>query len=63
MPSQQAIAEFKQLYQQHYGITLSDKEAFEKATSLLRLYKAVLEPTMKMKPDYAKEPSTPSHPR
>ena len=51
MPSKQAVAEFKNLYQQHYGVVLTDDEAFQKATSLLRLYKAVLQPTMKMNLD------------
>ena len=55
MPSKQAIAEFQAIYQNRYGITLSDDEAFEKATSLLRLYKTVLEPKMKMKHDYGKK--------
>ena len=52
MPSSQAISEFKALYQTRYGIALSDDDAFERATSLLRLYKTVLEPTMKMNQDY-----------
>ena len=42
MPSKQAIDEFKGLYQLKYGITLSDQEAFEKASSLLSLYKTII---------------------
>jgi len=51
MPSKQAVAEFKALYQQRYGIVLTDDEAFEKSIRLLRLYKAVFYPTMKMNPN------------
>ena len=51
MPSKQAVAEFKTLYQQHYGVVLTDDEAFEKSTRLLCLYKAVFIPNMKMNPD------------
>lgn len=54
MPSPQAISKFKSLYQTRYGIALSNDDAFEKSTSLLRLYKAVLEPKMKMNQDYGK---------
>jgi len=36
-----AIKEFKEIYQSRYGIKLSNKEAFEKATKLYNLYKTV----------------------
>ena len=54
MLSEQAIAEYKELYQKRFGITLDDKEAIEKATSLMRLYKAVyINPkNMKMRKNY-----------
>jgi hypothetical protein len=55
MPSKQSVSEFKTLFQSRYGITLTNDEAFEKATDLLRLYKTILEPTMKMKHDYGKK--------
>ncbi len=48
MLSNQAIAEFKALYKSCYGVPLTNEEAFEKATSLIRLYKAVFIPKMKM---------------
>lgn len=51
MPSKQAIAEFKALYHQHYGVVLTDEEAFKKASGLLRLYKTIYAPTMKMNTD------------
>ena len=51
MPSKQAVAAFKALFQTHQGIVLSDKDAQQKATALLRLYRAVYTPTMKMNPD------------
>lgn len=62
MPSKQAVAEFKALYQKRYGVTLPDDEAFEKSTSLLRLYKAVFYPTMKMNPD-EKTTQSSNHPQ
>lgn len=40
----QAIQEFKQLFKQRYGKTLSDEEAVLRATNLLKLYKAVYGP-------------------
>lgn len=61
MPSKQAVSEFKALFQSRYGIALTDDEAFEKATSLLRLYKTVLEPTMKMKHDHGKNIQSQTH--
>jgi len=61
MPSKQVIAEFKVLYQKRYGVTLSDNDAFEKAASLLRLYKTVLNPTMKMNQDYGKDIQSQTH--
>jgi len=37
----QDIAEFRNLYRQHYGVELSEAVAREKAEQLLRLVKAV----------------------
>jgi len=39
--TKQAVEEFKKLYLEHYGVTLTDADAFKKANSLLSLYKAV----------------------
>ena len=62
MPTQQAITEFKILFKSHYGINLTDQEAYEKASGLLRLYKAIQpEPNMKMKPDHGKKIQITTH--
>lgn len=61
MPSTHAIAELKALYQSRYGIT--DNEAFKKVTGLLRLYKTILEPPMKMKHDHGKNIQSQMHTR
>ena len=55
MPSKQAITEFKELYKNRYGITLTDQEAFEKGNSLLQLYTTILKPTMNMQNNHDKE--------
>ena len=42
MLSEKAISEFQELYFKEFGKRLSLEEATEKATGLLRLYKAVM---------------------
>ncbi len=42
--SQQAIAEFKTIYQEEYGIVLSDDEAAEIAIRLLRFFDILIHP-------------------
>lgn len=39
--SQKALDDFKALCKKHYGETLSDKEAYRRASNLLRLCMAV----------------------
>ena len=41
MLTKQAISEFREIYFNKYGETLSDMEATEKANDLLSLYKTV----------------------
>lgn len=41
MVSKEALAKFKRLYFKHYGIELSDEEAYELANNLLNLYRAI----------------------
>jgi hypothetical protein len=42
--SQQAIAEFKTIYEEEYGIALSDDEAAEIAIRLLRFFDILIHP-------------------
>ena len=39
MLSQEAIEEFKELYEKRYGVKLSDAEATSRANNLFKLYK------------------------
>lgn len=39
MLSQEAIEEFKELYEKRYGVKLSDEEASLRANNLFKLYK------------------------
>ena len=41
MIDQKAIAEFKELYFQEYGIKLTDQEAMERGSRLINMIKAV----------------------
>jgi hypothetical protein len=42
--SQEAINEFKEIYQREFGEMLSDEQAREKAMSLLNLFYFLLQP-------------------
>jgi hypothetical protein len=42
--SPQAIAEFKQIYREDYGITLTDAETLELATSFFNLMRVICRP-------------------
>lgn len=42
--SPQAIAEFKQIYYEDYGIALTDAEALELATSFFNLMRVICQP-------------------
>ena len=42
MLPKQAIEEYKKLYQNHYGVVLSDAEASFRANNLVNFYKATL---------------------
>lgn len=42
--SQDAIEEFKKIYQEEYGRTLSDAEAIEMSQRLLRLFQIIYHP-------------------
>lgn len=39
-----AINEYKQIFQEEFGVSISDKEAAEKALNFLKLYKLVRQP-------------------
>lgn len=39
-----AINEYKQIFQEEFGVLISDKEAAEKALNFLKLYKLVCQP-------------------
>jgi len=39
--SKKAIEEYKEIYQREYGKTLTDQEAYEQASNLLRLFKVI----------------------
>ena len=41
MLSEQDINKFKKIYHKQYGIRLSKQEAFEKASQLINLFKAI----------------------
>lgn len=47
MLSQDAINEFKQIYQEECGVELSDEEALERAQKFLRLFYLIGEPVSK----------------
>lgn len=42
--SKEAIEEFKEIYKKEFGEEISDQEALEKATKLLRLIEIVYKP-------------------
>ena len=44
MLSEQAIEEFRVIYQKKYRVELPYKDAMQQANNLIRLYKAVLPP-------------------
>jgi|CXWL01.1.fsa_nt_gi hypothetical protein len=54
-PDQNSITKFKQIYLQEYGVELSDAKAYELATNLVNLYRAVYLPIKTLKPQKAYE--------
>ncbi|RLA95741.1 MAG: hypothetical protein DRG83_18185 [Deltaproteobacteria bacterium] len=42
--SKKAIEEYKEIYQRQFGTRLSDREAYEEASDLLRLFKVIYPP-------------------
>ena len=44
MLSKKAIDDYKKIYKDTYGKNLSDKEALEKATKFLNLFKTIYKP-------------------
>lgn len=42
--SKKAIDEYKEIYRREYGKTLTDQEAYEQASNLLRLFKVIYRP-------------------
>jgi len=42
--SKKAIEEYKEIYQKQFGRRLSDREAYEEASNLLRLFKVIYPP-------------------
>ena len=47
MLSKDAINEYKQIYQDEYGVSISDKEAAEKALNFLKVFKLIYQPVSK----------------
>ena len=60
-PSTQALEEFKRIYQEEYGEILSDSDAKEIATSLLRLFWILCHPSAAQGQNSLVESSTASH--
>ncbi len=54
MLPKEAIEEYKKLYEERFGVVLSDAEASFRANNLVNLYKAVLgsDPVNKPSSDY-----------
>ena len=44
IPSKEAIKEFKEIYRKEFGEELSDQDALEKASKLLRLMEIIYKP-------------------
>lgn len=42
--SKKAIEEYKEIYQEEFGETLTDQETYEQASNLLRLFKVIYRP-------------------
>lgn len=42
--SKKAIDEYKEIYRREYGKTLTDEDAYEQASNLLRLFKVIYRP-------------------
>ena len=47
--SKQAIKEYKEIYKKAFGEEISDQEAYEQGSRLLRLFKAIYKPIPKDK--------------
>ena len=47
MLSKDAVNEYKQIYQDDYGVSLPDKEAAEKALNFLKIFKLIYQPVSK----------------
>lgn len=60
MLPKEAIEEYKKLYEERFGVVLSDAEASFRANNLVNLYRAVLgSETLKAKPmDEGNSPTT-----
>jgi len=60
MISKEGLTKFKILFKQEFGIDLTEKEAIEKATRLLNLYKVVYLPekNIKISKNYEKKIQT-----
>lgn len=48
-PSKEAIEEFKEIYKKVSGEKITDQEAYDKASRLLRLFEAIYKPVPKDK--------------
>jgi len=44
IPSKEAVEEFKEIYEKRFGEELSDQDALEKASKLLRLMEIIYKP-------------------
>lgn len=60
MVTKEGLSKFKVLFKQEFGIELTDKEALERATRLLNLYKVVYLPekNIKISKNYEKKIQT-----
>lgn len=55
MISQKSLDEFKRLYREHFGKDLTNAEAYEKGSRLIRLLEIVYKPMTKEEFDRMKE--------
>ena len=53
--SKEAIEEFKEIYKKVFGEEISDQEAYEQGSRLLRLFKAIYRPIPKSKAEKFKK--------
>jgi hypothetical protein len=57
--TQKELDEFKRLYKEEYGVDLTDAQAFDKGSRLVRLLKVVLKPSQEATPASSSEARKP----